>query len=74
MRPPGLLPLLLLGCAVRGGHALPVPPMAIASNSSVGYVLIRNASHVQAFSQQIMHFPSQARARDALAPRTRHRG
>ena len=64
MRPAVLA--LLLACALRRADALPVPPTLVVSNSSVGHVLIRNCSHVQAFSQQIMHFTTQARA---AAPR-----
>jgi len=62
MRPAGLLPLLLALALRSPAQGLPVPPLAIASNSSTGYVLIRNASHVQTFSNLIMHFTTQARA------------
>ena len=63
MRPAGLLPLLLALALRSPAQGYPVPSIAIASNSSTGYVLIRNASHVQAFSNLIMHFTTQARAR-----------
>jgi len=63
MGPRGLLPLLL-ACAVRsaaGGYLLPTDGSLIASNTTQAGILIRNASHVQVFSQLIMHFTTQVR-------------
>ena len=71
MRPSGLLPLLAALALRSQAQGYPVPALAIASNSSTGYVLIRNASHVQPFSNLIMHFTTQARALRAHAARNR---